>query len=409
MSFEVLPNEILKLIISFLCKKDAKNVALTSKRMHDLALERIWYKVSPKWSLREKIIEQKDVDFYKKLSHLPIREISICYFWRWQCEEVAKTFPYLSLLHLDHVSANLKRVRSKYFQQFKMPIALYTEIFKICRQSHFDELLKVIKSCNVLKLIINHHPYESRNQIRWSPNFLKMFVNEVPEIEISVKCLAFNEKDNEELFKVMATNKNCMVYFPQDANKTCLRLFSVKDIELMAKYDIRLTELSSEYMMMPGNDERSQKRFAEALAKLKHLKSFKFYSEYSSPMTIENFIHVPITKLGTSYFISGKNELEKTVQTLSKMKSLRHLCIGSSGYKFLSEDLAMFKGLPVKSIFLDTLDLNKENIPEFRRVMMEMNIERIHKFPYSSAGKSKNEELGIEIKSHGLGGIYKTI
>ena len=33
-SFEVLPNEILKLIISFLSKKDAKNVALTSKRMY---------------------------------------------------------------------------------------------------------------------------------------------------------------------------------------------------------------------------------------------------------------------------------------------------------------------------------------------------------------------------------------
>ena len=95
MSFDVLPNEILKLIISFLSKKDAKNVALTSKGMYDLALKRIWYKIKPNLRHGHELWKQQDSDFYKKLSHFPICEMSVWYFPKWSSEEIKKAFPQL--------------------------------------------------------------------------------------------------------------------------------------------------------------------------------------------------------------------------------------------------------------------------------------------------------------------------
>ena len=74
-----------------------------------------------------------------------------------------------------------------------------------------------------------------------------------------------------------------------------------------------------------------------------------------------------------------------------------------SDYKYLPDDLAMFKGLPVKSIHLAALDLTKENILEFRRIIMDLNVEKIDQFFY------KHEELEIIIETHGLGRMYQTI
>ena len=60
-----------------------------------------------------------------------------------------------------------------------------------------------------------------------------------------------------------------------------------------------------------------------------------------------------------------------------KIKSLRHFSISYSDYKFSPDDLAMSKGSPVKSISLAALDSTKKNKPEFRRVIMDLNVEKI--------------------------------
>ena len=69
MDFNVLPNELLKMIISYLDKKDAKYLACASKRMHELTMERIWSKPIFR--------ESKDLHFLKKISHFPIEELRL--------------------------------------------------------------------------------------------------------------------------------------------------------------------------------------------------------------------------------------------------------------------------------------------------------------------------------------------
>ena len=424
MSFEVLPNEVLKLIISFLCKTDAKNVALTSKRMYGLALDRIWYKIKPKpfyclelWQQKifhslsnyplpkEFLKKPSDPNFYKKLSHLPIREMSVMYFPKWSYEEVKKALPQLKVLHFDNKSINSMTFDWKFFSQFKMPMVINTEMFRIYKQEHFDEFLQVLKTCNVVKLIIDHPQINWQTQ--WPFNQFERIINEVPKITISMACFAFTSKSLKDFFQIISKNKGCEVYVDRMLGGY---LFTTRDIELMATYDIKITKLSSRYLKIPRvvEDDQSFRKFADALLRLKHLKSFEFYFERDALKLIEYFVTVPITEC-YAFKISEKDKFDKAIKTLSKIKSLRHIFIGSSYYKFLPEDLAKFKGLPVRSIHLDALDLTKENIPEFRRIMMQMNIEKITRDEFLAEAFHKNEELGIEVKSHGLGGIYKTI
>ena len=365
MSFDVFPSEILKLIISFLCKKDAKNVALTSKRMYDLALDRIWYKIKPKLLHIQELWEQQDSISFEKFSHLPIREMSVWYFPKWSCKNVQKALPQLKLLHFDESTVKKMRFDSEYFNQFKMPMVINTGLFEMFTQSDFDKLLYVIKTCNVVKLLINHecHPVFYTNQLRLSPSQVEMFIDEIPKIELSLQCLAFTQDNVEEFSKILSRNKNYEIRLSHFKNY--YYSFTAKDIELMARYDIKLTELTSHYLrMLPFDDDHSLRNFAVALTKLKHLKLF-FIWHRKVPKLIEHFINVPITKLGTYAFdISAKNKIDKAVKTLSQIKSLRRLVINPCDYQFLPEDLAKFNGLPVKSIYLAALHLTFKNFVE---------------------------------------------
>ena len=98
MDLGLFPNEIIKIIISKLLKRDAKNVALTSKKMYYLALERIWSKPILK--------DAKNLDFLKQISHLPIHDIStsIVMFFIGGCSyaQVLKYLPQLKALRIYH-------------------------------------------------------------------------------------------------------------------------------------------------------------------------------------------------------------------------------------------------------------------------------------------------------------------
>ena len=67
MDLNVLPNELLHLIISYLDIKSAKHMCLTSKKMNMFALSRLWLK--PRFS------SMKDLDFLKNIRHFPIFEL----------------------------------------------------------------------------------------------------------------------------------------------------------------------------------------------------------------------------------------------------------------------------------------------------------------------------------------------
>ena len=93
MDLNLLPNELLKTIITLLDIKGAKNVALCSKRMYDLALERIWSKPRFRGSIKGSL-------FLEKISKFPIQELHASDFYcRWG--QIAAAFPNLKLLHID--------------------------------------------------------------------------------------------------------------------------------------------------------------------------------------------------------------------------------------------------------------------------------------------------------------------
>ena len=95
MDLNLLPNELLKMVISYLDKKDAKNLAFVSKRMHELTLEKIWSK--PIYQ------KSKSLCFLRKISHFPIEELRVADFELSDEEiiEVTKTIPTLKRLCID--------------------------------------------------------------------------------------------------------------------------------------------------------------------------------------------------------------------------------------------------------------------------------------------------------------------
>ena len=95
MDFNLLPNEILKTIIMFLDKKDAKNVALASRRLYNLAATRLWSKTR-----YPNIKGRKSIEFLRNISHLPIYEM---YASNFSCspKEIVETIPNLKILHID--------------------------------------------------------------------------------------------------------------------------------------------------------------------------------------------------------------------------------------------------------------------------------------------------------------------
>ena len=62
---------------------------------------------------------------------------------------------------------------------------------------------------------------------------------------------------------------------------------------------------------------------------------------------------------------------------------------------------ALFKDIPITQIWLGNLDVQAENVLEFRKVMMEMKITSLHKELVGSKNYS--------IINHGPNGIYKSV
>eukprot|EP00111_Clytia_hemisphaerica_P011852 TCONS_00034832-protein len=108
MDFNLVPNELLKKIFSYLTTRDAKNISLMSKRMYSLSLERIWSKPTFMLGIM-------DVNFLKEISNLPIVELCTHDFYC-PLNEFIKTIPRLKCLNVNsyivqHTLEELKGVK----------------------------------------------------------------------------------------------------------------------------------------------------------------------------------------------------------------------------------------------------------------------------------------------------------
>ena len=172
MDFDLLLNELLHTIISYLDIKSAKQLSLTSTRIYSLALSRIWSK--PRYS------KLKDINFLQKISKFPISELHTGDF---DCSwlEIHYMIPQLKLLHVD-------LPRNKYDQTelcmnsrlrfLNLPTIVHTHAFQIAEQEHFEQLLDIVETINVKEMVIDGF------KDRWSCEQLQMFVGKVHISEI---------------------------------------------------------------------------------------------------------------------------------------------------------------------------------------------------------------------------------
>ena len=182
MNLDNLPNELLKHIISYMNDlDDAKNFSLTSKRMHSLALERLWSK--PRYYTMERSL-YSSLYFLHFVSRFPVKELQAKDF---ECPwpEITKMMPKLKLLHLDNCSYYARIPEESQLAYLAVPVVLYLSAFKLKEEKHIQQLFEIIESITVKEMVIN---YDSDN-FRLALEDLKMFMNKVPITELHLDCL----------------------------------------------------------------------------------------------------------------------------------------------------------------------------------------------------------------------------
>ena len=139
---------------------------------------------------------------------------------------------------------------------------------------------------------------------------------------------------------------------------------------------------------------------------MKYLEEFRinfgdFQEDTLAP--IESLVDLPIKKISSLNFEFKKETIEGIVKTLSSIETLEDFRIFNSDYKLSVAEFAMFKDLPVVSLYLEALDLKSTNIAEFGKIMRQMEINFLECYDIDC------EDLDIIIKSHGPGNIFQTI
>ena len=146
-----LPDELVKMLITYLDIEAVKNLALTSKKMHTFTTERLWSKLH-----YFTIKFRGSADFLEKISHLPIQEIHMKDFNTCPPLWIGETLPDLKLLHIDRWPSRDLVLESGHFENLKVPIVLHTNMLKMRSSDDFDDLLKIMKYANVFRLVVDH-------------------------------------------------------------------------------------------------------------------------------------------------------------------------------------------------------------------------------------------------------------
>uniref|UniRef100_A0A7M5TV43 F-box domain-containing protein n=1 Tax=Clytia hemisphaerica TaxID=252671 RepID=A0A7M5TV43_9CNID len=412
--FNILPNELLKMVISYLDKKDAKNFARVSKRMQKLTLDRLWSKPI--------YLRSKSLKFLKRISRFPIKELRAKDFRCYQAQ-IVEMVPSLKSLNVDMGYAFMPALN---LTDLKFPIVAHTRLMKICSIKDFNDLLKALETGFIKELIIDSRYFYT---MRLTPKLLKSLVGKVYISEISVNALHFTDKNVERFCKIFSTMKKCRISFPpvrfsQDNDNYILDdtdlesdheylvwkkffayKFTVKDIKTFARYNIKISFMSSS--VLGYKDYYSDLlKFIPVLRQLKYLRCFELEEDACfNHSELERFSGLPITNMKTNVFELSRENVGDFVDAISKIKTLQHIHMVWNYYKFTPEDFALFKNLPVKKINLTALDLTKQNVPKFRQIMNEMKIEKF----ISLLSKKKKWSLGIRLRQFGPGGIYWSI
>uniref|UniRef100_A0A7M5V4Q0 F-box domain-containing protein n=1 Tax=Clytia hemisphaerica TaxID=252671 RepID=A0A7M5V4Q0_9CNID len=401
-----LPNELISNIISYLDIKSAKQISFTSKKLRTLALQRMWSK--PRFNRHN-----KDMDFVQQISRFPIREIHTrqlsCCSWL----ELVAMLPHLKLLHIDTVNYYEKAVTAQQSQlRFitQLPVVVNTNAFKMTNNGEIMQLYECMKSINVERMIINHDCFRY-TQHRWTFDQFKMFADKFSISFLVVDCIFVNEENVEDFIRTVAHLGKCKVVLKEPIYEDGSYLYTLKDIELMVKLNIRVTKIESRSLRIE-NDVPTLLKFADLFRQMKYLKDISFGHgdfEKGNLPPMEKLIDLPFTTISTWNFAVEKWNIKSMVDILHRMKYLKEFSIETNydvNYKLSVEEFSWFKTLPVNLVYLEALDLTKVNIPEFREIMKGMRIKTVDYFEENF----EDADFEIDIKYYGpIGDEYSTV
>ena len=122
MDFNLLPNELLNNIVSYLDNYSAKQISLTCKKMRIFAIARLWNK--PTWSI------VKDMDFLGNICHFPIQELNTWYFPDCSWMGVLGFVPQLKVLHIGSIGREKTPQQTQLRFLKRLPLVIHTISFK---------------------------------------------------------------------------------------------------------------------------------------------------------------------------------------------------------------------------------------------------------------------------------------
>ena len=206
MDFNLFPNEILKKIISFLSKEDAKNVAFTSRRMYQLTLTRLWSKVKYRFN------KTRSLHFLRKIRNFPIKEM---YSANFSCtlKEIVETVPQLKLLHVFHRNSGIGFYTLEDLTSIKIPITLRTKVLHFQQKEDFGRLLEVAEKCDVRELTVDHitNYWAEKCPCKWSPEQLKVVNERFNVNHIYINCLDITKDSLKDFIKILSNMKKTCV------------------------------------------------------------------------------------------------------------------------------------------------------------------------------------------------------
>ena len=123
----------------------------------------------------------------------------------------------------------------------KIPVVIYESeydsVFQLSEKKHFQQLLKLIGSISVKKMVFDNELLP----LRWPlEHFKRIVLSKIKVTRISTGTLNFNDDNVNEFNETLAIMKNCSFQLFD----FCLDYrFTLKDLELMRKLDIKGTTL----------------------------------------------------------------------------------------------------------------------------------------------------------------------
>ena len=394
MDFNLMPNELLQCIISYLDIKAAKNISLTSKKMNSLTLERLWSK--PRYS------KPKDKDFLQKISRFPITELHVVDF---DCNWIEVNFfvPQLKLLHIDNFR-NQRRIETPMkscLRFLKLPLSVHTNFFGLSNRRDFNQLLEILETVNVKELFIDHFDWDGSSQRPCPLDWFKTVASKFNIPQVMTICLGIYEQNVCDYIRSLTSIRYCRFLLHGHGSRY---RFTVKDLELMVELDIRVVYVESRALNTDGEISKLLE-FLDILRRMKYLEAFGFslydFEDQNPEMMEKLLVDLPIQRIGTQNFRLEEGNIEKAVQILSRMESLIELRIQpvfQRPYRLSPKEFLLFRNLPVTYVHLGALDLDltKENVLKFRAIMKVMEIEEIGGFPEQYFDDDKDFEIFIE-------------